>query len=259
MKLSSRQTTRSSVGFNYAGNFRRVVTFLAAVTLLNMSLPPVPGVFATARGSDSPATGVIQVAGTVTIDGAKGTSGQTVFPGSQIVTSENSESIIDLGKFTRLRLSPETDFMLDFSRTNISGALDKGVVRGFIPAGLPVNIKTAGGELVTDPSQPAEFIVQVIGENTQISVKAGRVELRTENKLHTVGAGEVFATAAGSQTQPDEEDGLTKGAKIGIFAAIGAAATILTIALRGRDAPEPQFGNCVIVPSGVTGQTGICP
>lgn len=251
MKFPSRQTARSSVGFKHADKFRRMVTLLAVVTLLNMSLPAVPGVLAASHGSDSLATGVIQVAGTVMINGAKGTSGQTIFPRSHIATSENSASIIDLGKFTRLRLSPETDFMLDFSRAGIASTLDKGVVRGFIAAGLPVNIKTAGGELVTDPSQPAEFIVQVIGENIQVSVKTGRVELRTENKHNTVGAGEVFTADAGPQDPPDdEEDGLTTRAKVGIFAAIGATVAILAIALRGRDEEEFQFGGCVLVVSG---------
>jgi ferric-dicitrate binding protein FerR (iron transport regulator) len=251
MKLPSRHTgRRSSTGFKSTHKVRRLGTFLIAVTLLNLSLPSVPGVIANPRLAAGLATGVIQVAGTVTIDGAKGTSGQTIFPGSQIHTSPGSESIIDLGKFTRLRLSAETEFTLDFSRARVSSTLDKGTVRGFIPAGFPVNIRTAGGELVTDPSQPAEFIVQVVGDITKISVDKGRVELRIKDKLQTVSAGEVFTTATGSQTKPDEDDGLTNRQKIGIFGAIGAAAVILAVALTGKKEEEPEFGGCVIILSG---------
>lgn len=176
-----------------------------------------------------------------------------------IATSAGSESIIDLGRITRLRLGPETEFKLDFSRTYISGTLGNGVVSGFIPAGLPVTIKTAGGELVTDPNQPAEFRLEVFGEITKVLVKHGRVELRTENKFNPVGAGEVFSNA-GPQNRPndddDDEDGLSTGAKVGMFAAIGGAATLLFIVLRGRNDQEPVFGDCVIILSGPS--TGIC-
>lgn len=258
--LPSRQTARNSIGFKSTANVRRAIALLIAVTSLNLSLPSLPGVFASPRPGAAIATGIMSVAGTVTIDGVRGTSGQTIFPGSQVATSEGSESIIHLGKFTRLRLLAETDFTLDFSGESISSSLGKGAVRAFIPAGIPVSIKTAEGELRTDPSQPSEFIVQVEGENTKVSVKTGRVELRTETDIQAVSAGEVFTTATGSQTEPEEEEGLTDRQKVGIFAAIGGAAAILIIVLRGREKEEElQFGGCAIVPSGITGQTGICP
>ena len=238
---------------------RRAVALLIAVTSLNLSVPLMRAVFASPRADAEVATGIISVAGSVTIDGARGTSGQTIFPGSQIATSEGSESIIHLGKFTRVRLLEETDFTLDFSGESISSTLAKGTLRGFIPAGIPFSIKTVRGELRTDPNQPSEFIVQVDDENTNVSVKTGRVELQRENNLEAVNAGEVFTTSAGSQTTPDEDEGLTDREKVGIFAAIGGAAAILIFVLRGREKEELQFGDCVIVPSGVTGQTGICP
>lgn len=257
--LPSRQTARNSIGFKSTDNVRRAIALLIAVTSLNLSLPSLPGVFASPRPGAAIATGIMSVAGTVTIDGARAISGQTIFPGSHIATSEGSESIIDLGKFTRLLLSAETELTLDFSRMNISGSLSKGVVRGFIPAGIPVNIRTAGAELLTDSSQPTAFIVQVDGDATKVSVETGRVEVRIGNKLQSVGAGQVFATASGSPAQPVLPSNLTNRQRVGLFAAIGAAAAILAFAIIGRDETEPQFGNCVIVPSGTTGQSGICP
>jgi ferric-dicitrate binding protein FerR (iron transport regulator) len=263
--LSLRNNNRSPVSLELNLYGRRAAAFLIAVTLLSLSLPlfpvaPVASVAVAATGRDAlGATGVIRVAGTVTIDGVQGTSGQTIFTGSHIATAAGSESIVDLGRATRFRLSPETDFTLDFSRACVSSKLGGGIVRGFVAAGLPVNIRTAGGELVTDPSQAAEFIVEVTGADTRVSVKTGRVELRTDGKLKTVSAGEAFTTAD-PQDQPDNDDeGLGKKEKIGIIAAIGGVATILIVILQGREKqdPEPEFGGCAIILSGTS--SGICP
>lgn len=254
--LPPRKATRNFFGVKPA-YVRQAIAFLIVVTLLNLSVPLLPKVLAAGGGNASGATGIIRVSGVVTIDELKATSGQTIFPGSQIQTSEDSEALVDLGKFTRLRLLGETKFGLDFSKTSIVSTLTSGVLRGFIPAGTAVNIKTAAGELITDASQPTEFTVQVIGDTTRVSVEAGRVELRKENELKTVSAGEVFTTAPVPQTQPDPDEGMTTGQKIGLVAAIGAAATILALVLIGRDEEAPQFGGCVIVPSGES--PSVCP
>ena len=238
--------------------FVKVTTFLIVGSLVNLLMPSTGVMASTRRGTV--ATGIVRVSGSVTINGVKGTSGQTILRSSHIVTSADSESIIDLEKLTRLRLLAETDFRLDFSSESIWSTLGKGAVRGFIPAGIPVSIKTAGGELRTDPTQASEFIVHVDDENTRLSVMMGRVEFRTEESLKAISGGETFTTFSGSQTDPDEDEGLTDRQKVGIFAAIGAAAAILIIVLRGREKKEePEFGGCPIVPSGTTGQTGICP
>lgn len=241
-----------------SGYFLRWLAVFTVAAALNLSLPLLPGAFNAVGRDASTVSGVIRVAGSATINGVPVSSRQTIFPGSQVVTAEGSESIIDLGKLTRLRLLPETDFSLDFSQSRISSTLRTGTIRAFVPAGLPVNIHTAGGELVTDPAQATEFTIRVIDRTTQISVKAGYAELRTENNLKAIRAGEFFGTAGETQGgQDSDDDGLSTGKKIGIFAAIGGAAALLLIVLKGRDEEEPVFGDCVIVPSGPT--SGICP
>ena len=242
-----------------SGSLRRSLAILIVATSLNLSLPLLPGAFTAAGRNTSNASGRIRVAGSVTIDGVQGMSGQTIFSGSQVTTAERSESIIDLGRLTRLRLLPETDLTLDFSAARISSKLYKGTVRAFIPAGLPVSIHTAGGELVTDPGEATEFAVVVLGDNTQVSVKSGYVKLRTVSRLETVGAGEVFGTLGEDQDSEDDDDkGLSTKEKVGIFAAIGGAAALLLIALRGREEEEQlEFGGCVIILSGPS--TGMCP
>ena len=240
-----------------SGCFRSWLAVFIVAASVNLSLPLLPGAF-TAVGRDaSPDSGVIRVAGTVTIDGAQGGSGQTIFSGSQVVTAEGAESIIDLGKLTRLRLSSATDLSLDFSQSRITSTLRKGTVRAFIPAGLLVSIHTAGGELVTDPALATEFTIQVTDQNTQIAVKSGYAELRHENMLETIRAGEVFGTTGKTQESQDDDAGLSTKEKVGIFAAIGGVAALLLIVFKGRDEEEPVFGGCVIILSGPT--SGMCP
>lgn len=261
MKVSARNTTRYPNAFKLTGPIRRSLAILSVAAALNLSLPLMPGIY-TAAGRDAAiarvASGTIRVAGSVSIDGVQGMSGQTIFPGSQITTAERSESIIDLGKLTRLRLLPETDLSLDFSSARVSGTLRQGALRGFIPAGLPVNIHTEGGELVTDPSEATEFTVRVTGTTTEVSVKTGHVELRSENELKMVGAGEVLTTSGVPQNpSEDEDDGLSKAEKIGLLAGIGGVAAILLTAFKGPVEEEFEFGECVDILSGPS--TGICP
>jgi len=246
------------IGFNSTttDKVRGAIACLVALTALNLYLQAVPGVFASTRAGAAVATGIIRVSGTVTVDGAEATSWQTIFPGSHVATLEGSESIVDLG-FTRFRLSAETELTLDFSRTNIAGAVGNGVVRAFVPAGIPVNLETADAELKTDFSQPASFIVQVDGGTTRVSVEKGRIDVRAGGRLTSVGVGQVLTTAPGSPALLVSQSNLTSGQKVGIFVAIGIAAAILAIAIMGRDKSEPQFGGCVIVPSGES--SSICP
>ncbi len=256
MKILVEHTSGRHDSATVTKSLRRWLAIFTVAASFYLSLPLVPEVFTAAARPASTSTGVIRVAGTVMIDGVAVRSGQTIFSGSQITTAEGAESIIDLGKLTRLRLLPESDFSLDFSRARISSTLRAGILRGFIPAGLAANIRTAGGELITDPGQATEFTVQVTGEDTQVWVKTGQVELRAENKLKAIGAGEVFTTAGGSQTAPEDDEGLTTKQKVGIFAAIGGAAALLLVVLHGREKQEElDFGGCGIVVSGIQ----ICP
>lgn len=259
MKPSTITTNQNPNALKLSGSLRRSLAILIVAASLNLSLPLLPGTFTAAGRDASNASGRIRVAGSVTIDGVPGMSGQTIFSGSQVTTAEGSESIIDLGKLTRLRLLPETDLTLDFSTARISSKLNTGTVRAFIPAGLPVSIRTAGGEFVTNPAQATRFTVQVTGLNTQISVESGDVELRTENRLESIRAGEVFGTSGEAQdSQDDDDEGLSTKEKVGIFAAIGGAAALLLIVFRGREEEEqPEFGGCVIILSGPS--TGMCP
>lgn len=240
--LPSRQTARDS-------SVRRATAFLITLALLNLSLLLSPGVVASPRTGAALVTGLMRVAGIVSVDGVRATSGQTIFPGNHIATAWASESIIDLEKFSRLRLSPETELTLDFSRGNISGSLSKGAVRAFIPVGIPASIKTADAELLTDASQPTVFTVQVDDEATRVSVEKGRVDVRNGSKLQTVCAGEVFGTDSSAQPLPPSN--LTNRQKGGLFAVIGAAAVILALAIIGREeTPQEQFGGCAILLSG---------
>ena len=229
-------------------NFRLCISLLI-VAAMNLSLSSV---WATPN-TDSKSvvtTGIMSIAGIVTVDGIVATSGHTLFTGSRIAIAEDSQSIVDLGAGTRFVLASETDLTLDFSKANVAGSLSKGKLRGFVPAGLPLTVRTGDVELTTDSSQPATFTVEVVGHKTMVTVQRGRIDVRSGERLQMVGAGQVFSSAAGlpGQTRPPDDDDDKK--KIGIFVAIGTAAAILVVALLGKDDPEDEFGDCVIILSG---------
>lgn len=230
-------------------NFR-LCTALLIVVAMNLSLSSVwatPNTDSKSIGT----TGIMSIAGTVTVDGTPAASGQTIFSGSRIAIAEDSQSIVDLGAGTRFVLASETDLTLDFSKTNIAGVLGKGKLRSFVPVGLPLIVRTEDAELTTDTSQPASFTVEVVGHQTTVAVQKGRLAVRAGELLHSLSAGQSFSSAAGSPGQTEPADGDDNKKKIGIFVAIGAAATILAVVLIGRNNdPEDEFGDCVIILSG---------
>ncbi len=238
-------------------HIRRSIALSMIIASLHLSLGSA---LATPRAEASVATGIMSLAGTATVDGSLATSGQTIFSGSRISVDAGSRSIVDLGKRTRLLLSAETALSLDFSSTQLAALLEKGVVRAFIAAGLPVTIRTAGGELVTDASQPSVFSVSVDEGVTKVLVETGKIEVRGQDGVHALGAGQTFVNSSRDQGEPAApQNNLTGRQKFGLFAAIGAAAAILAATLLGRDKEEEQqFGGCVIILSGTNPNPGIC-
>jgi len=170
-----------------------------------------------------------------------------------------SNSILELGKFTRLLVSEQTELALDFSDAMISGSLRKGEVRAFIPAARAMTIVTPDGVVATDSSQAVVVNVLVEAGGTRISVESGRVELQTKNNLRSAGAGETLTIAAEGLGVPSLQQNLNRGEKIGIIAGIGAGLAIILVAILGRERTTEDFGGCVIVPSGSNDGPGLCP
>jgi ferric-dicitrate binding protein FerR (iron transport regulator) len=186
----------------------------------------------------------------VKIDGAAAISGQTLFSGDTVQTATGSTSTLSLINSARFKLGSETSLRLEFSRSSLSGAIEKGHIDCLSPAGVGVEIKTVDASIVTDASQPAAFTIEVESCATTISVWNGRIDLRTANGARSLTAGERFSTGDAPPI-PGPQQNLNKKTKIGLVVGIGAAVTVLLVAMTGKEKQEDeQFGGCVVIPSG---------
>lgn len=224
---------------------RRSIALSLAMAVLNLSATIA---FASPPSSTA-ALGMLRTSGVVTVNGFPALSGQTILSSDSIATARTSSSTLELGNFTRLLLSEQTELALDFSATSIAGSLRRGEVRSFIPAARTLSIVTPDGVVATDSSQSVVFSVQVETGGTRVSVETGRVELRSGNNRRVLAGGETFSTACDSFAVPSaQQNNLTKGERIGIFAGIGAGVGILLVAMTVGGHKEPlDFGGCAII------------
>jgi ferric-dicitrate binding protein FerR (iron transport regulator) len=235
---------------------RRFIAFSLALAVLNLSA----GVALAALPGSGASLATLRVSGEVTVNELRALSGQTILPNSSIITASNSKSILELGNFTRLILSAQSELAVDFSAASIAGSLRRGELRAFMPAARGLNITTPHAVLATDARQPAVFTVQVHAGFTQISVETGRVELRVGKTSRVLGAGETFLTDCDSLAVPaPPHQNLDNAGKVGIIAGIGTGVAVLLTLLIGRDHEEElDFGGCVIILSPTNDPPGTC-
>ncbi len=80
----------------------------------------------------------------VMVNGEAAQNGRAIFSSSTIVTSENADAIINLGKSGKIELAPNTTLVLSFNEKGIAGDLSAGRVT-VLNSSDTVNIKTANG------------------------------------------------------------------------------------------------------------------
>jgi hypothetical protein len=245
-KLSSPapRTVAGVMTLKYSG--RRAVAIGLAIAILNLSATVA---FAFPKPDSKVPTAITTIGGVVTIDGLPALSGQTLFSGSSIRTAERSESTVYLDNLTRLKLYAESNLTLEFNSSSLSGSLENGSLRGFVPVGVRADILTADSSIATDPLQPATFRVQVEAGCTTVSVETGRVEIRVGSSLRSITAGERFSTGYSVSLLPGPPQHTNNRKWVWVFLGIGAAVAVLVVAITGRDHETPCYGGAV-APSG---------
>jgi ferric-dicitrate binding protein FerR (iron transport regulator) len=234
---------------------RRLTALSLAATVLNLSAAVS---FAAPPGA-SAALGTLRVSGVVTVNDLRALSGQTILSNSHIITASKSISILELGNFTRLIMSEQTEFALDFSATSVMGSLRHGEVRVFMPAARTLTIETPDGVIATDSSQTAVLSLEVKPGFTHISIETGRAELRVGKSRRVLAAGETFLTDCDGLAMPAPLPHIGTTGRVGIFAGIGVGLASLLTAITGRKPKEVlDFGGCVIAPSGSNDNPGMC-
>jgi hypothetical protein len=238
---SSKSSGRSS---------RLAVSVLVISAIVSLGLP----VFGTTPITDH-ATAFINLEGFATINGLRAVQGQTLFPGGKVSTERKSELIANLDNGARLKLEAETNLLVWFSKSTVSGSIE-GTMQGSIPAGITARFETADATVSNDPTERAEFTVTTAECSTKLFVRAGRVTVRNNGKTATLNAGESMTTDISNQPA---NQFLGKKKKWGLLIGIGAAVAIILAATTGGNDTTPEANNpgCVVAPSG-SGPT-TCP
>ena len=148
-------------------------------------------------------------ASSVTVNGETVKPGRSIFSSSTIITPENANAVINLGKLGKISLAPNSSATLSFDETGITGDL-------------------AAGKLT------------VLSSANAVSVKT------LDGKTLVLNAGET-ATATGRAQDKDDDDDDDGGMAWWGFAAIfgGAAAVILWSATRDGNADLGGSGTVV--------------
>jgi len=241
-----RSITRKERVRNLRHRGRQAVAICVSIAMLSISSLVA---FGSPSSSPKETTGLITVNGTVAINGTRAESGQTLFSGSTINTDTESESVVTLRNSGRLKLGSATTLKLGFSESSLSGSLKEGSIDCISPTGVRAEIMTADGAIIADPVQPAQFRIQVEECNTNLSVRAGHVGIRTGDKVRWVAAGESLSTADASAPMP-QQNNLKGKKKAGLIIALGAAAAIIIwVIVRNHN------NNCTTVVSGTASST----
>ncbi|MCD9187830.1 MAG: hypothetical protein LUM44_15520 [Pyrinomonadaceae bacterium] len=81
----------------------------------------------------------------VKVNGEDAKSGRSIFTSSTIVTPENANAVINLGKAGKIELAPNTNLALNFDEKSISVDLSAGKIT-VLGASESVNVKTLEGK-----------------------------------------------------------------------------------------------------------------
>lgn len=81
----------------------------------------------------------------IKVNGEEVQSGRSIFSSSMIVTPENANAVVNLGKAGKIELAPNTTLALNFNEKSISADLSAGKIT-VLGAAEAVNVTTVGGK-----------------------------------------------------------------------------------------------------------------
>ena len=100
-----------------------------------------------ALAGDKKIAGEILVTGkNVVVNGEQVQTGRSIFSSSTITTPENSSAVINVNKVGKIKVAPNTSFVVSFSENGIAGDLLKGEVT-VVNSSNTVNITTPNGQV----------------------------------------------------------------------------------------------------------------
>jgi hypothetical protein len=176
------------------------------------------------------AAGELSVTGPVTINGTAAISGATVFNDSRVKTAKNGTATINLGKFGRIELAPDTEMTVRFSETTVGGNLLGGRAVVSTPVGVGIAVATADGTAVSDGKQAAVLTVDVTCGNTRVASSRSDAKVTSGNKVEYVAAGQEVAVGTQAAGQGSRCTRLSAAGATGVGGLSAGAIAALVIA-----------------------------
>jgi ferric-dicitrate binding protein FerR (iron transport regulator) len=240
----------------FTNALRNTVTVIAAVSVLGLGNICSAHKSTTAEDSRKSnhrqMTGMATVTGVASINDAPAISGQTLFSGSKVLTSPDSNLILDVAGATRLNIAEQSEVWLEFAPATLFASLRNGTITSAVPPGVTLRIDSCSNfSVVSDATNASQFTVDVNGDDLSVSVTSGIVEVQTGDQVRRLSAGSSFST----NPQSSPQNNLSGGKRAAIFGLLGAAIAVVFIAVIGNSDVDPGGpGGCITVPSGTSPQ-----
>ncbi len=224
--------------------FRKIITSFTAVAVFCVS-----SMVTLAAAKD--VTGEITVTGQVTVNGQPAVSNSSIISGSTIVTGSDSSAIISLGKTGRIEVMADSNLVLNFSDSSITGVLSAGKARVSNAAGVTTSIATKDMTAIADTAQASTFTVEVECSHSHVDTAAGSVTMREGSSDRQVAAGSNATAGSLEQTgckpclRPNSAPPVRVGGWWLLLAAAGVAGAAIYFTTRKDD--DPIGGGPVIV------------
>ncbi len=123
-----------------------------------------------------PLSAELWMSGDTTVNGKAAVTGLMILSGNHIQTGKNGVAVINLGKLGRIKLQPETDLVLHFTATTISGNLNTGLALVNASEGVAVNLKTSCSDTVAEqPIISSSSSLETVVTETPDAVKPEQV------------------------------------------------------------------------------------
>lgn len=156
-----------------------------AVLLGNLFLQPV-----VAFASAAQPTGQLSFAKQVSVNGKEASAGQTLFNGDRIRVSGLGSAVINIGKFGRIELGRDTEFILYISDNMIGGDMINGCLGIIASTGVNTSVKTNKGVVSSDGTQPDSYFLGQRGNQGRVIPSLGEAKILIDGKMETVSSGE---------------------------------------------------------------------
>jgi hypothetical protein len=177
--------------------------------------------------------GDLWLTGAVTVNGTPVTSGIAVFDRNQVKTARNSSATVNLGKWGRIKLEPESEMMLQLASGLIGGNQLSGLSAISANNGVKTRVTTPHVRIEADGTEVSLVSIEVQPQRTCVVANRGSVRLTAGPKVSTLGPGQALSFNAAGAEKNNLCEGLKASSSPKPLAMAGAvtAATLIPLTI----------------------------